>query len=64
MCIVHALCKDSKDEYLSTNPGTKTFLDSFSKRSEKSVTNSKNIGSFLFICDFCLTADENSHYFS
>ena len=58
--LVHALCKDSKGEYSSTNPCTKTFLDSFSKRSEKSVTNSKRIGSFLFICDFCLTADENN----
>ena len=38
---VHALCKDSKGEYLSTNHGTKTFLHSFSKRSEKSVTNFK-----------------------
>ena len=41
-------CKNSKGEYLSTNPCTKPFHDSFSKGSGKSVTNSKRIGSFLF----------------
>ena len=55
----HALCKDTKGEYLPDNPCTKTFLDTFIKRNEKSGANSKHTGSFIFMCDFCLTNDEN-----
>ena len=54
----HALCKDSNCEFLPDNPCTKTFFDTFVKRNERSGINSKRVGSFLFICDFCLTNDE------
>ena len=43
----HALCKDTKGEYLPDNPCTKTFLDTFIKRNEKSGANSKRTGSFI-----------------
>ena len=58
--VFHALCKDDKGEWLSDNPCTKTFFDSFIKRYEKSGINSKRLGNFIFMCDFCITTDENN----
>ena len=59
----HALCfgtKDNRKEYYPDNACTRSFLVGFNQN----VTNkskSKRFGSFVFVCDPCLTSHEQKH---
>ena len=58
----HALCftiKENKREFFQDNACTRSFLNGFNQ----SITNkskSKRFGSFVFVCDMCLTKHENN----
>ena len=58
----HALCfavKENKKEFFQDNSCTRSFLNGLNQGMVNKSKN-KRFGSFVFVCDFCLTKHENN----
>ena len=59
----HAMCftlRDNRKDYCNDNACTRSFLTGF-QQNVTNKTKSKRFGSFVFVCDSCLTSHEQKH---